>query len=40
MLGEKYVYHGMDITMDVYEKIRSTVELLAESEQVSFEKVF
>ena len=40
MLSEKYVYHGMDITMDVYEKIRSTVELLAESEQVSFEKAF
>jgi len=36
-LSEKYVYHGINITFDVYEKIKSVAELLAEKENVSFE---
>lgn len=39
-MSEKYVYHGIDITLDVYEKIRSVVELIAEKEGVSFEAAY
>lgn len=39
-MSEKYVYHGIDITLDVYEKIKAVVELLALREQISFEDAF
>ncbi len=39
-MSEKYVYHGMDITLDVYEKIKSVVELIAEKEKMSFEDAY
>lgn len=39
-MSEKYFYHGINITMDVYEKIRRVVELIAENEAISFEKAF
>lgn len=37
MSGE-YFYNGMDITLDVYEKLRETVELLAAEDGVSFDE--
>lgn len=30
VLAVKYTYHGINITLDVYEKICSVVELMAE----------
>ena len=39
-MTEKYLYHGMDITLDVYEKIRTVVEMLAEKEQRSFDEMY
>lgn len=39
-MSEKYVYHGIDITLDVYEKIKSVVELIAEKEKLSFEDAY
>ena len=39
-MSEKYLYHGMDITLDVYEKIKSVVELLAQKEKLSFEDAY
>ena len=38
-LSEKYFYHGIDITMDVYEKIRRVVEMISENEAISFESL-
>ncbi len=37
---EKYVYHGMDITLDVYEKIQSVVELIAKKENKTFDECY
>ncbi|MCD8049736.1 MAG: hypothetical protein LUG52_09135 [Clostridia bacterium] len=39
-MTEKYVYHGIDITLDVYEKIRAAVEIIAEKEGISFDECF
>lgn len=39
-MSEKYVYHGIDITLDVYDKIKSVVELIAEKEKLSFEDAY
>ena len=39
-MSEKFVYHGIDITMDVYEKIQSVVEMIAEREKLSFEAAY
>ena len=39
-MSEKYFYHGIDITMDVYEKIRRVVETISENEAISFEKAY
>ena len=39
-MSEKYVYHGIDITQDVYEKIKSVVDLLAEKESIPFEDAY
>ncbi len=37
-MGSKYVYHGIDITLDVYEKICSVIELMTEKEKKSFDE--
>ncbi|MCD7847759.1 MAG: hypothetical protein LUG49_07010 [Oscillospiraceae bacterium] len=37
---EKYTYHGMDITLDVYEKIQSVVELIAKKENKTFDECY
>ena len=39
-MSEKYVYHGIDITQDVYEKIKSVVDLLAKKENISFDDAY
>ena len=39
-MNKKYVYRGQDITLDVYEKIKATVELLAEKENLPFEDAY
>ena len=39
-MSEKYIYHGMDITLDVYEKIRTVAELIAAREGISFEEAY
>lgn len=39
-MSEKYMYHGMDITLDVYEKIKAVVELIAEKEKLPFEDAY
>lgn len=39
-MSEKYSYHGMDITLDVYEKICSVVELIAEKENKLFDECY
>lgn len=39
-MSEKYVYHGMDITLDVYEKISTVVFMIAEQEHISFEEAY
>ena len=36
-LTSKYVYKGMDITLDVYEKLRAVVEILAKHEARPFD---
>ena len=40
MLTKKYEYHGMDITLDVLEKIRAVVELIAQKENKSFDEAY
>ena len=39
-MNKKYVYHGIDITLDIYEKIRSVVEMIAEKEQKTFDETY
>ena len=39
-MSEKYIYHGMDITLDVYEKISTVVEMISNKEHISFEEAF
>ncbi len=39
-MSSKYVYHGIDITLDVYEKICSVIELMAEKEQKPFDECY
>ena len=39
-LSEKYIYHGMDITLDIYEKIGTVVEMLADEDNISFEEAY
>lgn len=37
-MSEKYVYHGMDITVDIYEKICSIAEIISAHENITFEQ--
>ena len=39
-MSEKYVYHGIDITLDVYDMLKDVVELIAKRECVSFEDAY
>lgn len=39
-MSEKYIYHGIDITLDVYEKIKDVAELISQKEDISFEDAF
>lgn len=39
-MDSKYTYHGIDITLDVYEKICSVVELMAEKEDKTFDECY
>lgn len=40
MLSFKHTYHAIDITLDVYEKICSVVELMAEKENKTFDECY
>ena len=37
-MNSKYLYKGMDLTFDIYEKIHGVAELIAEEKQISFEE--
>ena len=37
-MNSKYVYKGIDITLDVYEKITSVVELISKRDNLSFDE--
>lgn len=39
-MTSKYTYKGMDITMDVYDKIQSVVELLAHQDGLTFDDAY
>ena len=39
-MTKKYEYHGMDITLDVLEKIRAVVELISQKENKSFDEAY
>lgn len=39
-MSEKYVYHGIDITLDVYETIKDIVVLISKREGISFEDAY
>ena len=39
-MESKYTYHGIDITLDVYEKIRTVVELIAKREHKTFDESY
>ena len=39
-MSSKYTYHGIDITLDVYEKLCSVIELMAEREQKTFDECY
>lgn len=39
-MGCKYTYHGIDITLDVYEKICSIIELMVEKENKPFDECY
>ncbi len=39
-MTSKYIYKGMDLTLDIYEKIRHVVELIAEAKQISFDEAY
>lgn len=39
-MGSKYSYHGMDITLDIYEKITAVIEMIAEKESKTFDDCY
>ncbi|MCM1256742.1 MAG: hypothetical protein NC307_02695 [Roseburia sp.] len=39
-MGSKYIYHGIDITLDVYKKLRTVIEIIAEKENKTFEECY
>ena len=38
-MDKKFIYNNQDITVDVYEKIRRVVEIIAEREKVDFDEI-
>ena len=39
-MTSKYIYKGMDLTLDIYEKLRHVIELIAEHEKISFDEAY
>lgn len=39
-MTSKYEYHGIDITLDVYEKMRSVIEMIAHWKKTTFDEAF
>ena len=39
-MTSKYVYKGMDLTLDIYEQICRVVEMIARTENLSFEDAY
>jgi hypothetical protein len=39
-LTSKYIYKGMDLTLDIYEKLRHVVELIAAQNKISFDEAY
>lgn len=39
-MGSKYTYHGIDITLDLYEKICSVIELMSRKENKPFDECY
>ena len=39
-MTSKFIYKGIDITLDTYEKIRMVVEIIAEKENLSFDEAY
>ena len=37
-MTSKYVYKGMDLTLDIYETIRRVVQAIADRENISFDE--
>lgn len=40
ILSRKFIYKGMDLTLDIYEQIRRVVEMIAKKENMSFENAY
>lgn len=39
-MTSKYIYKGMDLTLDIYEKLRHVVELVAAQNKISFDEAY
>lgn len=39
-MNSKYTYKGIDITLDVYEKLRDVLELISEHDDIPFDEAF
>lgn len=39
-MTSKYIYKGMDLTLDIYEKLRHVVELIAAQKNISFDEAY
>jgi hypothetical protein len=39
-LESKYIYHGIDITLDIYEKLCSVIEMISEKENKTFDECY
>lgn len=39
-LTSKYVYKGMDLTLDIYEKLHHVVELIAAKKKITFDEAY
>lgn len=39
-LTKKFIYKGIDLTLDIYESIRQVVELIADREKITFDEAY
>ena len=39
-MTSKYVYKGMDLTLDIYETIRRVVQAIADKDCISFDEAY